>query len=469
MNNYSNYLGARRCCNNNLATTVSGPQGQKGSQGPIGPIGHQGVTGSTGSQGATGACCRGPQGFQGNPGDFGGPTGAQGDTGPTGSQGSTGAQGNTGGSPWFSTNYIGVTGPGYTGTGYTGDVMVFGGLHVSGGIDPTYLALEPQSSNPFYTPGTTGLYGIWVDSANGNSLRSDNIYMNVESTTSYISLKPDNTNQIILNDGATPNALSNIINYSSITLDDPGNNINNSITSGYIQIIETSGNITNGTLFNSTNISSTQTDITAQTNQSSELTQGSISCYANINNGGTEGILTLSSNPNPIFGASIDYTKNGSGVAIQNYLPFKYNNSEIFRYDANGVTIESTKYLAPNRLYLPTTTTSATGTTTITIAGNINTSFKSYQIGYTGTTTTVTTLTITNMPINATYDVAIYNGGSGNLTINSSLLGTGGAIKTTYTSAIVIPTLRSAIMTIKSLAFTTGGTIYVVSVSLLTP
>jgi hypothetical protein len=235
-------------------------------------------------------------------------------------------------------------------------------------------------------------------------------------------------------------------------------------------------NLSYTTLINDTGITSEYIDNTGPQGATggypyklqSSLGQGDIAVFGeNALSGGQNATIALQCSANPsAYSAKIYYESNGS---FQNYLPFWYQTGEIFRYDTNGVTVASGKYLAPNRLYLPTTATTATGTTTMTIAGNANTSFKSYQIGYTGTTTTVTTLTITNMPINATYDVAIYNGGSGNLTINSSLSGTGGAIKTTYASAIVIPTTRSAIMTIKSLAFTTGGTIYVVSVSLLTP
>ena len=146
MNSYSNYLGAKKCCSNNLVLSgARGPQGEMGPPGPIGPMGYTGPTGPQGERGATGACCRGP----------------------TGPQGSTGA---TGGSPWFPSNYIGVTGPGYTGTGYTGDVMIFGALYVQGGIDPPYLALTPQASGPtgFVNP-------LWVD--NSGYLRSDKILL----------------------------------------------------------------------------------------------------------------------------------------------------------------------------------------------------------------------------------------------------------------------------------------------------
>jgi hypothetical protein len=149
MNSYSNYLGAKKCCSNNLVLSgARGPQGEMGRQGPIGPMGYTGPTGPQGERGATGPCCRGP----------------------TGPQGSTGATGATGGSPWFPSNYIGVTGPGYTGTGYTGDVMIFGALYVQGGIDPTYLAFEPQPSGPtgFVNP-------LWVD--NSGYLRSDKILL----------------------------------------------------------------------------------------------------------------------------------------------------------------------------------------------------------------------------------------------------------------------------------------------------
>jgi hypothetical protein len=71
--NYSNYLGARKCCDIRTAGP-QGPQGAKGSGGPIGPLGSQGFTGPSGSKGATGIGCRGPQGSQGTPGPAGGPT-----------------------------------------------------------------------------------------------------------------------------------------------------------------------------------------------------------------------------------------------------------------------------------------------------------------------------------------------------------------------------------------------------------
>jgi hypothetical protein len=73
----------------------------------------------------------------------------------------------------------GITGPpgGYTGIGVTGDVLIYGNLLVTGGIDPTYLALTPQASGPvgFTNP-------LWVDSVNGNALRSEKILSKTTST-----------------------------------------------------------------------------------------------------------------------------------------------------------------------------------------------------------------------------------------------------------------------------------------------
>ena len=199
MSSYSNYLDARRCCN----SKVGGADGKQGPPGVIGPTGYTGAEGMTGPAG--------------------GPTGAEGVTGPTGFTGHTGP---TGPSQWNNSAYTGATGPGYTGIGYTGDVMVFGKLFVEGGIDPTYLALEPQATNPI----PSGLEGIWMDLTNGNALRSDNIYMNVDPDPAYISLKPNNnTAQIILSDGINS---TNELLHSNLTISNP--NANTTITKSTI-------------------------------------------------------------------------------------------------------------------------------------------------------------------------------------------------------------------------------------------
>jgi hypothetical protein len=77
--NYSQYLGAQRCCN----LQGQGPIGPQGPAGPasIGPKGETGYPGIQGPTGATGRSCRGPTGPAG---PASGLTGAQGATGPAG-------------------------------------------------------------------------------------------------------------------------------------------------------------------------------------------------------------------------------------------------------------------------------------------------------------------------------------------------------------------------------------------------
>lgn len=60
-NSYSNYLGARRCCD----LRGAGPQGPIGHQGAPGPRGPEGFTGYTGSTGPTGRSCLGSTGPKG--------------------------------------------------------------------------------------------------------------------------------------------------------------------------------------------------------------------------------------------------------------------------------------------------------------------------------------------------------------------------------------------------------------------
>jgi hypothetical protein len=131
---YSDYLGANRCC----ATTrlpTQGPTGAAGTPGPIGPRGFPGSTGPTGERGATGPCCKGA-------------------TGPTGPS-----------SVWVDSSY-----DSYNGVGYTGDVLVYGDLLVTGGIDPTFIAFTNSESDPMAS--FSGL-GIWLDNSNNLTANSN--------------------------------------------------------------------------------------------------------------------------------------------------------------------------------------------------------------------------------------------------------------------------------------------------------
>ena len=180
-NNNSQYLGAAKCCNLNKL----GPQGAIGQRGPQGAIGPYGITGATGA-------------------------------GATGAQGQIGATGN----PYWT---LGNTGGliGYTGIKYSGDVIISGKLAVSGGIDPTYLAMQNQLIQPFPTTiQDVSLNGIWFDTS--NNLRAPKIYLDDPkgNLLQSITLQPNNTNQIILSDGSPTTELKNVINYNSLEITD---------------------------------------------------------------------------------------------------------------------------------------------------------------------------------------------------------------------------------------------------------
>ena len=89
---------------------------------------------------------------------------------------------------------------------------------------------------------------------------------------------------------------------------------------------------------------------------------------------------------------------------------------------------------------LPTTQNLATfAAGVLTWAGLSSQSFKNSNIIFTGTTNTVATLTTSQQQVNGEYYLSGYNAGTGTLTFNYPLLGTN--IKTTYSSAVNIPTL----------------------------
>ena len=101
----------------------------------------------------------------------------------------------------------------------------------------------------------------------------------------------------------------------------------------------------------------------------------------------------------------------------------------------------------------------------LTIAGSLTSSFRTYTLSVTDPNNTISSLAITNMALNAVYEVTIYNGGTGNLTIPTIITGA----NTIFSSDITVPTLRSALLTIKYLTFPTLLNIYVVNAYLLNP
>ena len=216
-----------------------------------------------------------------------GPTGFTGPqstvTGPTGNTGSTGRTGPTGPSQWNTSYYIGPTGPGYTGIGYTGDVMIFGNLYVKDGIDPTYLALTPQSSGPvgFTNP-------LWVDT-NG-FLRSENIKLEYAYAPEYTTLSAT---------GMTFVDPTTILNVSSAGMS--SNNGLSLITTGAGIFIESDGGLTLNTL-NTTNMF-----IGSNTTDNINIT-GDNSIGLNANNGN----INLTTSFGTTTNGNIDITANNS-------------------------------------------------------------------------------------------------------------------------------------------------------------
>jgi hypothetical protein len=213
MNNYSSYLSSKRCCDLRGLGPI-GPTGPTGEKGPIGPYGYTGPEGPEGPEGPPGT-----EGATGPTGPSGGPPGPTGPTGPTG------------GSPWVLSSYTG-----YTGIGYTGDVMVYGGLYVSGAIDPTSLTLTKTGIPNQSTYGLTGTGG-YVD--NINLLQSvANTDLIVEGRgTSDVILKTAGANQVVVNDtGLTTLNTRELINYTGVggTANPTFSTIKNNSTAGII-------------------------------------------------------------------------------------------------------------------------------------------------------------------------------------------------------------------------------------------
>jgi len=302
-------------------TGATGDKGDKGDTGATGDKGDKGATGSTGSKGDTGDT--GATGDKGDKGDTGatgatgatGSTGSKGDTGDTGATGSTGAKGDkgdTGTSPFLNTSIS--YGAGYTGVGYTGDVMVFGGLYVSGGIDPTFLTLEPQVSNPI----PTGLTGIWVDNTNGN-LKYNNatVYPTVVSVPTLdevLTAGNSANNTILLGDPANPQLTTTYSSNGFSATDATGTpQYANTTTAGSIALQRDDGK--------SNTISPTEMTLT-DTNDNS-ATYGIGQMILNNNSATQEIILTANINPPTIFiqnnGGDQTATLSATDLSAYNY------------------------------------------------------------------------------------------------------------------------------------------------------
>jgi hypothetical protein len=118
--------------------------------------------------------------------------------------------------------------------------------------------------------------------------------------------------------------------------------------------------------------------------------------------------------------------------------------STYFTINGSGIT-------TPTTLQLPTTSTSVSFSGSITFNAQSKT-FPAFYINATGTTNTITGYSFINYPLNGVAQVAIYNGGSGNLTFNKVA-----GIRANFSSTFVVPAGGYANMTIKYLYYGTAS------------
>jgi len=102
-----------------------------------------------------------------------------------------------------------------------------------------------------------------------------------------------------------------------------------------------------------------------------------------------------------------------------------------------------------------TTTAAITSFTAGVLSLNCNdySALRNFGWVLTGTTNTMSGLTLTSTRVNAVYNVCIINNGSGDLTINTGL--SGGTYYLTYTSAVVVPAGTLAVIEITILSVNT--------------
>ena len=154
----------------------------------------------------------------------------------------------------------------------------------------------------------------------------------------------------------------------------------------------------------------------------------------------------------------IPFSKTTSATSNQLFID---NITSPLSYNPNSGRLISSIF--QGRIILPTAQNTATfATSTLTINGTTYT-FQNSSINITGTTNTISSLSLFGTNVGGVYNVGIYNGGSGNLTIGVAL---GLNIRTIYATPITVPTLGYALMEIKVLVIN-SITIHCVDVNIL--
>jgi hypothetical protein len=176
--------------------------------------------------------------------------------------------------------------------------------------------------------------------------------------------------------------------------------------------------------------------------------------------------LTYNPNTSSLTAASFTGALSGTATTANDIATTNNNNSDTF-YIPFCSAVGSSQQLFVDSItgplsYNPNTgilvcssfqgeilTANSTPTATFS-AGNLSMSagtwsFRNATVNITGTTNTISSLTITNVRNNGFYNVAIQNNGSGNLTINTGL---GANIKTLHSSNVTFAPSASILMTI---------------------
>ena len=141
----------------------------------------------------------------------------------------------------------------------------------------------------------------------------------------------------------TANTGDGTLNAGLITILSTTVSNSSTILNGYdIQTTEQSGSVGNDAIVNPLNIEIITQDFGANTSASASLQQGTLTCNGYNNTlSGDFARIQLTASPIALVGSFFDYTKTAGYP--QSYLPFKYNNSEIFRYNANQLLMADTK------------------------------------------------------------------------------------------------------------------------------
>ena len=280
--------------------------------------------------------------------------------------------------------------------------MIFGGLYVSGGIDPTYLSLEPQNTVPF----NQNLQGIWMEKnvvgkipLRVQKMKMDDFY---GSYKGYIEFDPIGNQQIVISDGLSSEINNLKLNNKTILLTNTSTTTESTLTS-------------DGAIFSRKSPSSQSASIS-----NAGLVVGSQS----VSHSGFLGSIYCEDQTTTNKNFYLTFVAAGGKTGF--YAP--YFDSEALRYNSG------TNLLFVNGLQL------STNSYNVTISGGLatidcnNASSREFKLSL---TENMTGLYLANRRINGVYKIMITNDCCGNYMVNAVLQsGTSGQINITSYDAI---------------------------------